>query len=865
MRLGASSGSDDGAGTLSWNSMMSSKQDLDRAVEEVLDQVAADGISYKLVIFHVSTIYEASSQKYDTIFEQIKSRVPGCEIVLGSTTGAVIGPETPFGEPIELEGRAGFSLTLGNFDSDVELSTFSLEKEEMYEYIRNPQTKLRKDGQTDATSVMVFTTDQCKPYLADFFNQLETREGGEAFGAIASSVTSLHQPKVFISGDKGDIVDGWKKSTIGAVGLVLGGNVEVKTISARSCLAVGPVYEVRQREGRELLGLVPVGGSINDMLSPLEALDRVIKSIPYDYADALKRELLVGAIKNDLKEDEKAEDRIFYGQKPITFDPISGSLTLSSIPGGAGADKLLFRFCIRDTVTAQNDLESANRKVSQFAASSNPLACLVLGSMERGNKMFRYGSWESSKLYSSLGQAKLAQKVPMAGMYSQGSFGKLAVDAEAAALGVGAGKEAISLVEADSLYAFFVRKSDQGVPSTPLEVEAAMGAGAGAGAGEVGINNRDVCSAFEEAKYNDEEDMVVVEKRDPESAAPVRVATMDYVIPEKSPQPSNVLESMVWDREQAVDRLRERFQMTKALMQATRSELKFPVRKLGPAIANLGEGDGNAFADGTLSLIVEFNRASLHNGKITEESMGDSDVSRLAAAKAQIGQFSAGVELLEAEADSLAEKGVRVAAVGAHLDVGTFRGSYEDLENLRETESGKARPVIANDFVLYAYQLFKAKSSGADAIKLHASILPPTEISYMAKIAKKINLSVVVVVSSVPQLLAVLDKVPELENLSVSSRNMQLWKLAPGKARKILDNEEVRLALAAKRTMALANDEDNQAAGASSAGLTVMMEGLSTPAEIVQAREDPLVDGVFLGEELVSSRLPIHEAVKAVL
>jgi indole-3-glycerol phosphate synthase len=173
--------------------------------------------------------------------------------------------------------------------------------------------------------------------------------------------------------------------------------------------------------------------------------------------------------------------------------------------------------------------------------------------------------------------------------------------------------------------------------------------------------------------------------------------------------------------------------------------------------------------------------------------------------------------------------------------------------------------VIANDFVLYAYQLFKAKSSGADAIKLHASILPPTEISYMAKIAKKINLSVVVVVSSVPQLLAVLDKVPELENLSVSSRNMQLWKLAPGKARKILDNEEVRLALAAKRTMALANDEDNQAAGASSAGLTVMMEGLSTPAEIVQAREDPLVDGVFLGEELVSSRLPIHEAVKAVL
>ena len=34
---------------------------------------------------------------------------------------------------------------------------------------------------------------------------------------------------------------------------------------------------------------------------------------------------------------------------------------------------------------------------------------------------------------------------------------------------------------------------------------------------------RDECTAFELAKYNDEADMVIVEKRDPESAAPVRV------------------------------------------------------------------------------------------------------------------------------------------------------------------------------------------------------------------------------------------------------------------------------------------------------------------------------------------------------
>ena len=120
---------------------------------------------------------------------------------------------------------------------------------------------------------------------------------------------------------------------------------------------------------------------------------------------------------------------------------------------------------------------------------------------------------------------------------------------------------------------------------------------------------------------------------------------------------------------------------------------------------------------------------------------------------------------------------------------------------MRKTLSGEQKPILVNDFVLYAYQLFKAKSSGADAIKLHASILPPNEISYMSKIARKINLDIVVVVSSVPQLLVVLDKVPELENLSISSRNMQLWKIALGKALRIMDDQDVRTALASRRTL----------------------------------------------------------------
>ena len=111
---------------------------------------------------------------------------------------------------------------------------------------------------------------------------------------------------------------------------------------------LGQYTKLGKEKGRELLALMPVGGTTNDVLSPLEALDYVIKTIPFDHADALKRELLVGAVVNDFTDGVDAKDRVFYGQKPLTFDPISGSLTLSSIPAGMGDQGLLFRFFVSE-------------------------------------------------------------------------------------------------------------------------------------------------------------------------------------------------------------------------------------------------------------------------------------------------------------------------------------------------------------------------------------------------------------------------------------------------------------------------------------------------------------------------------------
>ena len=96
----------------------------------------------------------------------------------------------------------------------------------------------------------------------------------------------------------------------------------------------------------------------------------------------------------------------------------------------------------------------------------------------------------------------------------------------------------------------------------------------------------DVLTEEEQHQYNDEDDGVIVSKRDPGSAHPVRVGTMDFSVPEKLPQPRNYLESMVWSREIEVDIMRERFQLVRAISLARAAENKYPRRNLFQSIKN---------------------------------------------------------------------------------------------------------------------------------------------------------------------------------------------------------------------------------------------------------------------------------------
>ncbi len=87
------------------------------------------------------------------------------------------------------------------------------------------------------------------------------------------------------------------------------------------------------------------------------------------------------------------------------------------------------------------------------------------------------------------------------------------------------------------------------------------------------------------------------------------------------------------------------------------------------------------------------------------------------------------------------------ACLSVLTDAKYFQGSFEYLAQIRA--AGVATPLLCKEFIVEAYQLFKARASGADAVLLIAAVLPNADLAYLIKAANKCGLQVLVEVHTV--------------------------------------------------------------------------------------------------------------------
>lgn len=111
------------------------------------------------------------------------------------------------------------------------------------------------------------------------------------------------------------------------------------------------------------------------------------------------------------------------------------------------------------------------------------------------------------------------------------------------------------------------------------------------------------------------------------------------------------------------------------------------------------------------------------------------------------------------------------SALSVLTDSHFFGGSNEDLKIARKFNFC---PILRKEFIIDEYQLYEARSIGADAILLIAEILSETEVGRLADVAKSLDLEVLMEVHSKEQLQKATGSV---DIIGVNNRNLETFEV----------------------------------------------------------------------------------------
>lgn len=122
------------------------------------------------------------------------------------------------------------------------------------------------------------------------------------------------------------------------------------------------------------------------------------------------------------------------------------------------------------------------------------------------------------------------------------------------------------------------------------------------------------------------------------------------------------------------------------------------------------------------------------------------------------------------------------SALSILTDYDFFGGTVEDLTTARSLNSC---PILRKDFIVDEYQIFEAKSIGADVILLIAAVLKPDEIKNMTTKAHNLGLEVLLEVHNEDELVQNLESGADI--IGVNNRNLKTFDVSLDTSRKLIE------------------------------------------------------------------------------
>ncbi|KAL6762005.1 indole-3-glycerol phosphate synthase-domain-containing protein [Haematococcus lacustris] len=215
-------------------------------------------------------------------------------------------------------------------------------------------------------------------------------------------------------------------------------------------------------------------------------------------------------------------------------------------------------------------------------------------------------------------------------------------------------------------------------------------------------------------------------------------------------KPRNILEEIVWYKAKEIEAMRSKLSLA-ALAGLVKAAP--PPRDFKAAIQQ------KAAETGKPGLIAEVKKASPSKGIIQP----DFDAVRIAKA------YEAG----------------GAACLSVLTDEKFFQGSFDNLRLIRA--AGVSCPLLCKEFIVEAYQVFKARASGADAILLIASVLPNQDLAYFMKAASNLGMQCLIEVHTEAELARVLRlEGVEAHLLGINNRDLGTFKVDLGLTRDLM-------------------------------------------------------------------------------
>jgi indole-3-glycerol phosphate synthase len=220
-----------------------------------------------------------------------------------------------------------------------------------------------------------------------------------------------------------------------------------------------------------------------------------------------------------------------------------------------------------------------------------------------------------------------------------------------------------------------------------------------------------------------------IRRRRPNPAIDLNIIRYQVTVPEGEPR--HILEKIVWHKETEVEQMRERLPLIELRKQVQTAPAPCDFK------AALLSGKTRP------ALIAEVKKASPSKGVIRP----DFDPVAIAKAYQQGG----------------------ATALSVLTDKKFFQGSWDNLAKVR---AAVELPLLCKEFIIYPYQIYLARSYGADAVLLIAAILSDQDLQYFVKIAKSLSMTPLIEVHTLEEL----DRVLSLDDVTlvgINNRNLE--------------------------------------------------------------------------------------------